>query len=177
MSRGGSSESHYYSRLGGGRGAGGSRADEDAMQHHGSRGEDLEGRWFSLENSPMEIRSLTRLEREMNSSLMFEHGGGKSASRLWVVCILLGHFFEERLALGRVVEVFAKYQRQEAMRCMVKLQDLVDLAEPPLGGTSGAPTLDHSKDEAMDLDGADEYQGGAIVIAQCSPGEVNFDLV
>ena len=47
------------------------------------------------------------------------------------------------------------------MRCMVKLQDLVDFVEPLLGVTSGASTSDHSKDEAMDLDGEDEYQDGA----------------
>ena len=47
------------------------------------------------------------------------------------------------------------------MRSMVKLQDLVDLVEPPLGGTSGASTSDHPKDEAMELDGEDEYQDEA----------------
>ena len=127
------------------------------MQHHGSGGEDVGERWFSLENLPAEIRSLTRLEREIKSSVRFEHGGGQSANLLWVVRILLGRLFRERLALGRAVEVFGKYQWREAMRCMVKLQDLVDLEEPPLGGTLGAPNSDHSKDEVMDLDGADEY--------------------
>ena len=43
--------------------------------------------------------------------------------------------FHERLDLGRVVEVFAKHHRREAMRNMVKLQDLVDLVEPLLGGS------------------------------------------
>ena len=40
---------------------------------------------------------------------------------------------------------------------MVKLHDLEDLGEPPLGGNSGAMTSNHPKDEAMDLDGVDEY--------------------
>ena len=70
----------------------------------------------------------------MNSSLLFEHGSGQRTSPLWVVCILLGRLFLERLVLGRAMEVFAKYQWREAMRCMVKLQDLVDLVEPSLGG-------------------------------------------
>lgn len=43
------------------------------------------------------------------------------------------------------------------MRSMVKLQDLVDLAEPLVGGTSKALTSDHPKDEAMELDEEDEY--------------------
>ena len=63
------------------------------------------------------------------------------------------------------------------MRCMVKLQDLVDLAEPPLGATLGAPTSDHSKDEVMDLDGVDEYQDGATIGAQFILDEANFSLV
>lgn len=121
MSRRGSNESCNYSRLGGGRGVDGSGADEDAMQHHGREGEDPGVRWFSRENSPTEIHSLTCLEREMNSSLMFEHGGGKISNPLWVVHILLGRLFKECLVLGWAMEVFAKYQWREAMRFMVKL--------------------------------------------------------
>ena len=74
VDQGGSRGGHNYSRLGGGRGAGGSSMDEDAMQLHGNRGEDLGERWLSLENLLAEIFSLTHLEGEMNSSLMFENG-------------------------------------------------------------------------------------------------------
>ena len=133
------------------------------MQHHGNGGKDLGKRWFSLEHSPSEICSLTRLKREMNSSLLFEHGGEQRANPLWVVCILLGHLFCKRVFLGWAMEVFMKNHRREAMRSMVKLQDLVDLAEPPLGGTSEASSSDHPKDEAMKVDEEDEYQNKATV--------------
>ena len=36
---------------------------------------------------------------------------------------------------------------------MVKINDLEELVEPPLGGTLGASTLGLPKDEVMDLDG------------------------
>ena len=70
----------------------------------------------------------------MNSSLLFEHGGGQHASPLWVVRILLGHLFQERLDLGGAVEVFVKYQQRETMRTLVKVKDLVDSGKPLLGG-------------------------------------------
>lgn len=50
----------------------------------------------------MEQRALFRLEKELEATLRFEHGGWKHANR-----ILLGHLFRERLALGWVVKVFA----------------------------------------------------------------------
>ena len=78
--------------------------------------------------------------------------------------------------MGWAVEVFAKYQWRDAIRSMVKLQDLVDLVEPPLGGTSGASTSDHPKDEVMELDEEDEYQDDATTGTQFSPGEANFGL-
>lgn len=48
--------------------------------------------------------------------------------------------------------MYARFQRREIMRCMVKLNDLEELVEQPLGGTLGASTLGIPKDEAMDLD-------------------------
>jgi hypothetical protein len=45
--------------------------------------------------------------------------------------ILLGRLSWERKTLGKAVEVFSKLQRQDIMHSMVKLHDLVDLAEPP----------------------------------------------
>ena len=78
------------------------------------------------------------LEGELNVSLLFEHGGLQPASTLWVAHILLGRLFPERLALGRTVKAFAKHYHKEVMRSLVKIQDLVDLAEPPLGGLSAS---------------------------------------
>ena len=63
------------------------------------------------------------------------------------------------------------------MRCMVKLNDLEELVEPPLGGNAGASTLDPPKDVAMDLDEADGLQEEANAKAQFSPDEANFGLV
>ena len=38
------------------------------------------------------------------------------------------------------------------MHCMVKLNDLEELAEPPMGGTSRDLTSTPPQEEAMDLD-------------------------
>lgn len=40
-------------------------------------GEDPRERWFNMKNFSAEIHSLSHLEWELNSSLLFEHGGGK----------------------------------------------------------------------------------------------------
>ena len=53
---------------------------------------------------------------------------------------MLGCPFRERFVLGRAIKMFGKFQRQEIMHYMVKLNDLEELAEPPLGGTPGAST-------------------------------------
>ena len=45
--------------------------------------------WFNLETSSAERRTLFRLENEMEATLMFEHGGSRRASELWVTRILL----------------------------------------------------------------------------------------
>lgn len=142
----------------GGRGARGPGVDSAAVQLNGARGEDPWEKWFGLENLPVEVRALTHLEGELGSSLLFEHDGGQSANPLWVVRILLERLFRERLAFGLVVEVFAKHYRREAMRGMVKLQDLVDLVKPPLGGSSIAIASGQPKGEAMELDDDDEEQ-------------------
>ena len=71
------------------------------------------------------------MEDNLNSALLFEHGGSQRASQLWITRILLGRLSQERKALGKAVEVFAKLQRRDIMRSMVKLHDLVDLAESP----------------------------------------------
>lgn len=66
--------------------------------------------------------------------------------------ILLGWLFRERLVLGRAIKLYVRFQRREIMRCMVKINDLEELVEPPLGGTPDASTLGLPKDETMDMD-------------------------
>jgi hypothetical protein len=51
-----------------------------------------------------------------------------------VVRILLGRLLHERTTLDRAIKKFAKFQRREIMRGMVKLNDQEDLDEPPLAG-------------------------------------------
>ena len=96
------------------------------------------------------------LEWELDTTLQFEHGDGTSTglreSQLWVTCILLGRLFRERLVLDRAVKMYARFQRCEIMRCMVKINDLEELAKPPLSGTLGASTSGPPKDEAMDME-------------------------
>ena len=40
--------------------------------------------WFCQENSRAEIRTLSHLEDDLNSALLFEHGGDQCASQLWI---------------------------------------------------------------------------------------------
>ena len=63
------------------------------------------------------------------------------------------------------------------MRCMVKLNDLEELAEPSLGGTPGALTSAPPKDAAMDLEEEEGRLAEANEMAQFSPGEANYNLV
>ena len=124
----------------------------------------------------MEVLALTCPEGELGSTLLFEHGGGQSSNPLWVARILFRRPFRERLALGEVVIVFVKHCRREAMRSLVKLQDLVELDEPPLGGSSVATTLGYPKGQAMDLDDDDEEQEEDMSGVQHILGEVNLGL-
>ena len=50
------------------------------------------------------------------------------------------------------MEVFAKLQRRDIMRSMVKLHNLVNLVEPPWWNLAEASTSGRSRDEAMQLD-------------------------
>lgn len=63
------------------------------------------------------------------------------------------------------------------MRCMVKLNDLEELDEPPLGGTLGASTSAPPKDTAMDLEEEEGRLQEANEMAQFSQGEANYGLV
>ena len=81
-------------------------AENQAM---GSGDENPGERWYNLDNSSTERRSLFHLERELNASLRLEQGGGQSASLLWLMRILLGHLFKEWLVLGRAIKMFSKF--------------------------------------------------------------------
>ena len=80
------------------------------------------------------------------------------------------------MALGKVVEVFAKLQRRDIMRSMVKLHDLVDLAEPPWRSMAEASSSGQPRDEAMELDEAMENRDEEATEAPASPGEANLGL-
>lgn len=108
LSREGSYEGYLSSRLGGDRGAGVSRSADKMTRTNGQGEKDPGERWFRQENSRVEIYILTLLEDNLNSSLLFEHGGGQRASPLWIACILLRCLSWDWLALGWAVEVFAK---------------------------------------------------------------------
>lgn len=83
----------------------------EAEGSHGGGWEMSSGEcWFTMETSPAERQALFRLEKELEATLLFEHGGDCRASPLWVTRILLGRLFHERLSLGRVVKLFAKFQ-------------------------------------------------------------------
>ena len=77
---------------------------------------------------------------------------------LWVARILLGRLFHERLALGRTVRVFAKHYRKEVMHRLVKIQDLVDLAEPLMGGLFASMSMGQRRNDEMELDMGEEEQ-------------------
>ena len=63
------------------------------------------------------------------------------------------------------------------MRCMVKFNDLEELAESPLGGTPGAQTSAPPKDATMDLEEEEGRLQEVNEMAQFTPGEANYGLV
>lgn len=80
------------------------------------------------------------------------------------------------MALGKAVEVFAKLQRREIMRSMVKLHDLVDLVEPPWRGMVEASTSGLPRDELMEHDETIGNHDEEVADALTSPGEANLGL-
>ena len=80
----GSQEVFHCSWCGGRHGVGGSGKEVVENQMLGNGGESPGERWYNLENSLVERRSLLRLECELDASLWFEHDGGKNASLLWL---------------------------------------------------------------------------------------------
>lgn len=107
----------------------------------GSGDENWGERWYNTENSVAERRFLSRLEWDLDAAFWFEQGGEHGTSPMWLTRILLGRLLRESLVLSRAIKMFTKFQRREIMYCMVKLNDLEDLAEPPLGGTPRASPL------------------------------------
>ena len=132
--------------------------------------------WFRHENSIKETRAFMRLEGELNATLLFEHGGRQSASLLWIACILLGHLFREQLALGWTMKVFSKHYPKDVMRTLVKIQDLVDLVEPPMEGISASTSAGQWWSDEMELDANEEEPKKNAQDAPDSPGEANIGL-
>ena len=124
FAREGNHGGHLPRRLEGDRGARSSGAEEAKARANGQGDEDPGERWFRQENSRAKIRTLTCLEGDLNSALLFEHGGGQRANQLLITCILLGRLSRERTALGKAMEVFATLQQRDIMQSMVKLHDL-----------------------------------------------------
>ena len=121
-------------------------------------GEDPCKNWFRMENLAEETQALMRLEGKLKATLLFEHGKRQPTSILLVSCILLGRMFRERLALGRTMKAFAKHYHKEVMRSLVNIQDLVDLAEPPLGGFSMCTLTGQRQNDEMELNAGEEEQ-------------------
>ena len=149
---------------------------EAEVRENGQGEEDPGEWWFHQENSHAEICTLSRMENDLNSTLLFEHSGGQGASQLWITCILLEHLSQERTALGKAVEVFAKLQQRDIMRSMVKLHDLVDLVEPLWRSMAEASSSSRPRNEAMELDEAMENRDEEATKAPVSPGEANLGL-
>lgn len=74
------------------------------------------------------------------------------------------------------MEVFTKLQRREIIRSMVKLHDLVDLAEPPRRGMVEASMSSLPRDESMELDETIGNHNEDVVDAPTIPGEANLGL-
>jgi hypothetical protein len=117
------------------------------------------------------------MEWELDVALRFDHGdrlgGGLKANQLYVMCILLGRLFRERLVLRQVVKMYAQFQLQNIMQFMVKINNLEELAEPPLSGMLGTSTSGTPKDNAMDMEESVGLQEEANLVAQFILGEAH----
>lgn len=89
----------------------------------------------------------------------------------------MGRLLRERMALGRAIKQYAKFQRREKMRCMVKLNDLEDMVEPPLDGVPKASSSAMRQNEAMDSEAEVGRRVGANNTAQFSPNDDTFGPV
>ena len=91
-----------------------------------------------MENSATDQWILVNLEKELQVAFKFVDGDREPTNSIWIVKIMLGRLIWERNAIGRAIKLFAKFQRHEIMGGMVKLNDLEDMAEPPLHGSMEA---------------------------------------
>ena len=78
--------------------------------------------------------------------------------------------------MGRTVKSFAKHYQKELIHSLVKIQDLVDLVETPLGGLSTMTSSGQMRNEEMDLDEEEEEQAKDTPGGKDSPGEANLGL-
>ena len=113
----------------------------------------------------------------MDATLLFEHGGNRQASQLWVTRILLGRLFREILSLGRAVKLFVKFQRRDIMRGLVKLNELEEVAKPPLGGLPKASSSRMPRDDMQDLDDDEAALEDEGEVERFSPGESQLGLL
>ena len=119
---------------------------------------------------------LMRLEGELNTTLLFEHGRCQPASMLWVARILLGRLCWERLAFGQTMKAFAKHYHKEVTHNLLKIHDLVELVEPPLGGLFASTSVGHRWNDKMELDVGEEEQEPNVQGGRDSPDETNIGL-
>ena len=109
--------------------------------------------------------------------MLFEHGGSYRARPLWVTRILLGRLFRESLSLGKAVKSFAKFQCREMMRGMVKLNELEDVVEPPLGGHQEASVSRLPRDDPLDMEVDDATLEEAEEEARFNPSKSQIGLL
>ena len=129
--------------------------------------------FYIAKNSIVDYRILVHLERELQTTFWLDNGNGLLVSSLWVVRILLGRLLYERTTLGHTIKQYTKFQHREIMRCMVKLNNLEDLAKPPLDGVLKASSSALRKHEGMEMDADAGRQEGALSNAQFSPDDDN----
>lgn len=79
--------------------------------------------------------------------------------------------------LGRVVKVIAKFQRREIMRSLVKVNELEELVEPPLGSILEASTSGPSREELHGMEMGDAMWDAKNEDPDFSPGEVCVGLL
>ena len=174
-------ESHrggcHCSRYARNRGTKSKQKEVEEIQGMGSVEVNLAERCYNTKNLTVERRTLSHLECELDVAFRFEQGGGQGTSPVWVTRILLGRLLRERMALGRAIKMFAKFQRREIMHCMVKLNDLEELAKPPLGGAPIALTSAPMQEEEIYLDDEARRRTTVNNTAQFSPEDENFGLV
>ena len=81
------------------------------------------------------------------------------------------------MALGQAIKAFAKFQCYEFMHSLVKVNDLEELVEPPLGGVSKANTSGPSREELRDMEMEDAMWDVENEDPDFSPREVRADLL